>query len=203
MDSFLLKAQDYIPKNLRNTTTFVNVADIFNSLLSNSGDLSRTNLQIYSDIIYYNKDIARLSYEVKRAKLNDLGFSYLLDVFEPTDLELNGLLTFFNLIRALKARTEGLELILATFNIPYELTMWDETEPKGEIFTGALLVKSELSQALDLVSKVQNLTRNYMAPLIYVTVESIDEVAYQNMYFSSGVIQGTEYIETTEILGIV
>lgn len=203
MDEFLLKAQDYIPSSLRNTATFVNVAEIFDSLLSNSGESFRTNLQIYNDIMYFNKNVSKLSVEVKKAKLIDLGFDYLLTVFEPSDSELNGLLTFFNLIRALKARTEGLKLILSTFNIPYELVMWNETNPKGEIFTGTLRVTSDIATSLDLVSKVQNLVRNYMAPLIYVTVESADEVAYQNMYFSSGVIIGKEYVKTTEVLGVV
>lgn len=200
MEDYLIKVAELVPENLRNTEVFLNIIDIFSSLISEEYDTAKTIKEAMDDLHYYNSDYTKLSYNVKIQKIKDLGFSYLLDVFELSDLELSNLLTFFTVIKAFKCRTEGFKLILDVFKVPYEYHTWDEVEPHEEMFTATLKLNltPDSGNLTELAKKLMVLARNYTAPLTYVTIDLVEEIGYQNTYYSAGVNHSIVY-DTFEI----
>ena len=188
MEDYSIKVSQLVPENLRNTEVFSNIIDIFSSLVSDSYGTSREIKQTFDDLHYYNSDYTKLSYAVKIQKIKDLGFSYLLDVFQLSDLELSNLLTFFTVIKAFKCRTEGFKIILDTFRVPYEYHTWDEVVPHEEMFTATLKLNltPDSGNLTELAKKLTVLARSYTAPYTYVMIEVTEEIGYQNNYFSAG-----------------
>lgn len=183
-----------IPGSLRNTWVFQRTIDIFETLLSDDIESGKTMLDYYNDLMYYLTDFTKLTTEMKRIKLREEGYSYLLDLFETTDENLNNISLFFSLIKILKTRKEGLDLIFKAFNITYEYTSWEDTSPMGEVLTGKM--KLYLSHNIDvvaLVPKLRNFNRSYMLPLIDVLIASIDEVGAMNMYMGAAYIDSLNY----------
>lgn len=196
-----------IPNNLRTTWVFERVVDIIYSAISSGGNSSGNQIeQLYNDVEYYTTDFTKLSYDMKLARLNDNGYSYLIDVFGSDDDTLNNLASFLALIKAFRGRYEGFELILSTLGFKYEFISWEATKPKSEIFTAKVKItlSSEQQQlATTLLKKLQEVARNYLAPLVtieYTVIEDLlDGVEYGfNNYFSSG-YEGTRYYPTYEI----
>ena len=181
---------ELVPSNLRNTWVFERVVDIFCSVLSEDTESSKDILSYYQDLMYYLTDFTKLTYEMKVQKMEDEGFGYLLEAFDLDEQALNNMLIFFTIIKMFKAKSEGLELILKSFNILYEYSTWEETIPMGEVFTGKLKVYISSSSDLTvLIPKIQKMLRNYMAPLIDVTASSMSQIGAANIYFSAGIIR--------------
>ena len=195
MEDYIVKVAELVPENLRNTEVFSNIIDIFTSLVSDDYATSREIKQSFDDLHYFNSDYTKLSYAVKIQKIKDLGFSYLLDVFELSDLELANLLTFFTVIKAFKCRTEGFRLILDVFRVPYEYHTWDEVEPHEEMFTATLKLNltPDSGNLAELAKKLMVLARSYTAPYTYVMIEVTEEICYQNTYFSAGFMHDLIY----------
>ena len=195
MEDYIVKVAELVPENLRNTEVFSNIIDIFTSLVSDDYSTSREIKQSFDDLHYFNSDYTKLSYAVKIQKIKDLGFSYLLDVFELSDLELANLLTFFTVIKAFKCRTEGFRLILDVFKVPYEYHTWDEVEPHEEMFTATLKLNltPDSGNLAELAKKLMVLARSYTAPYTYVMIEVTEEIGYQNTYFSAGFMHDLIY----------
>lgn len=195
MEDYIVKVAELVPENLRNTEVFSNIIDIFTSLVSDDYATSREIKQSFDDLHYFNSDYTKLSYAVKIQKIKDLGFSYLLDVFELSDLELANLLTFFTVIKAFKCRTEGFRLILDVFKVPYEYHTWDEVEPHEEMFTATLKLNltPDSGNLAELAKKLMVLARSYTAPYTYVMIEVTEEICYQNTYFSAGFMHDLIY----------
>ena len=187
---------ELVPNNLRNTWVFENVVDIFCSILSKDTESSKDILSYYQDLMYYMTDFTKLTYDMKVQKMKDTGFGYLLEAFDLDEQSLNNILIFFTVIKMFKTRSEGLELILKSFDIQYEYSTWETTVPRGEVFTGKLRVYiNSLGDLSSLVPKIQKLLRNYMAPLIDVVAVAACDIGAANMYFSSGYVRRVVYDE--------
>lgn len=183
-----------IPSSLRTTWVFERVVDIFSVLLSDDIESGKIMLDYYNDLMYYLTDFTKLTTDMKKTKLREEGYGYLLDLFETTDENLNNISIFFSLIKILKTRKEGLDLIFKAFNVTYEYTSWEDTSPKGEVLTGKL--KLYLSSSIDvaaLLPKLKVFNRSYMLPLIDILIASVDEVGKMNMYMGGAYVDNFSY----------
>ena len=189
-----------IPDNLRNTWVFERVADIFYATISDFTESGKSIKQFYSDIEYFSTDFTKLSLEMKLEKLSDNGYSYLIDVFGRDEDTLNNLSMFLVLIKALKGRKEGFKLILDTLGFQYSFTSWEEPEYKDEIFTAKLkiILSSEQGQlSTELTNKLQEIARNYLAPLVNIEYTVVSDLLAEdkafNTYFSAGYVRYKKY----------
>ena len=139
--------QSLIPDNIRDTWTFERVADLIYAVISDETATGKEILSYYDDMEYFNTDITKLSVPMKERKLNDLGFSYLSELYQDEE-SLNNLGVFLNLIKTLKGDIRGFELILQLLGLNCSISSWVK-DPNLEIFTMQVLFKSS-GQTLNL-----------------------------------------------------
>lgn len=97
-----------IPDNLRDTWVFQRVADIIYAVISDKTETGDKIKKYYYDVEYFNSDFTKLTLGMKQAKLHDMGFDYLIEVFGSNEDQLNDLSAFLNLIKVLRVEKKVL-----------------------------------------------------------------------------------------------
>lgn len=203
IDRFFI--QQMIPTNLRKTWVFERVADILYAVVSGETPNDTETLaygekirNYYYDIAYFNSDYEKMTVEMKLAKLHDMGFDFLVDLFTlgvqdeiTINNRLNNLTNFLNLIKTLKGRKEGFDLILKLLNFSYTLTSWEEPDYEGDIFTMTIsigITEDQKELPATLTNTIQQIARAYLAPQLKI----ITKVVYEPLK-SEASVEGNHY----------
>lgn len=180
MTDYILDAETYLPKFMKDSDLLLSIMDCLNVLISNKQPYFEEIEAAYYDMIYRVRDYSKLTYTAKLNIIKELGFDYIIDIISITSDQLTKLLTFFNLIYCLKGKREGLDLVFQTLGLTYEYVTWDETSPRGRKFTATLSIVGNEYSETKVFEKLKTFVRSYMLPWVDITVElTIDA---PNMY---------------------
>lgn len=175
-----------IPDNLRETWVFQRVADIIYAVISDKTEIGNKIKKYYYDVEYFNSDFTKLTLEMKQAKLHDMGFDYLIEVFGSNEDQLNDLSAFLNLIKVLKGRKEGFKLILDTLGIVYKAQSWEDLDYKNEVFTYDIVISLSAEQSQlgpELIKTIQKIAREYLAPQVNITYTIVENLLSDDKFF--------------------
>lgn len=187
----LIDSLDFIPKKLQNNSVLSKIAELLNYLISVETDNLNEILKAYNDVYYKYKDITQLSEDMLKELLSELGFSYILDLFTLTKVELIAFLKYLNLIAALKGTTNGVKLVLQLLNFNFAYELWYEQTPIGRPFTATVRITTTDYDSI-LLSKLNKFFRQYTLPLVIIVIAEAVEIATMHTYIN-GPIYGKIY----------
>ena len=182
MTDYILDARTYLPKFLKDSPIMLSVMDCLNVLISKENTVFEEIQGSYHDMLYKVRDYSKLTDAAKMEIIKELGFDYVLDIISLSSEQLTQLITFFNLIYALKGKKEGLELVLDIMGLVYTYEVWDEKNPHGQMFTATLTIVGNDYQELKVFKRIKNFVRSYMLPWIDVIIETTVEATLFYMY---------------------
>jgi hypothetical protein len=120
----------YIAERLRDEDLYAKVLDTLQAILDES-EIG------YNDIIQKYNDPSQLDPEATRAILEELGYSYIADIFSLFESQdLVQLIKYMNFISLMKGHRDGLETVFEFLGLDFEITEWWEYQEGKDVTYG-------------------------------------------------------------------
>jgi hypothetical protein len=161
-----MKSIKFLPENLQDKELFKKFCELLDKVIEKEDELIQPILQkLDPENLEDIEDVYK-----------EFGFDYLTNLLRIEETS-KILATYFSLLRTLKGKRSGLELLFQLLGWDYEITEWWEKDPPGILYTAEVKVTFNINEIStkegSIIGKFKHFFRSYVYPLVTLYVEYV------------------------------